>query len=93
LYLNTLQSILDRLIINGFHAPLNCHLKFLTYLFKQNFSQATSLIRLKLCCNIIDFVCSFYYSYWPLSFTQNDIDPLISFINYDRIHNHLQQVY
>ncbi|CAF4824572.1 unnamed protein product, partial [Rotaria sp. Silwood2] len=59
LYLNTLLSILDRLISNGFHGPLNCHLTFLTYLFKQNFSQATSSIRLKLCRNIIDFVWSF----------------------------------
>ncbi|CAF1073577.1 unnamed protein product [Rotaria sp. Silwood1] len=87
LYLNTLLSILDRLISNGFHGPLNCHLKFLTYLFKQNFSQATSSIRLKLCRNIIDFVWSFCYSYSPLSFTQTDIHPLICFLNYDRIHH------
>ncbi|CAF4695546.1 unnamed protein product, partial [Rotaria sp. Silwood2] len=87
LYLNTLLSILDRLISNGFHGPLNCHLTFLTYLFKQNFSQATSSIRLKLCRNIIDFVWSFCYSYSPLSFTQTDIHPLICFLNYDRIHH------
>jgi len=59
----------------------------LTYLFKQNFSQATSSIRLKVCRNIIDFVWSFCYSYSPLSFTQNDIHPLICFLNYDRIHH------
>ncbi|CAF4214023.1 unnamed protein product, partial [Rotaria magnacalcarata] len=86
LYLDTLLSILDRLIINGFHGPLNCHLKFLNYLLKQNFSQATSFIRLKLCRNIIDLVWSFCYSYSPLSFTQTDIHPLICFLNYDRIH-------
>ncbi|CAF4600030.1 unnamed protein product [Rotaria sp. Silwood2] len=27
-YLNRLLSILDRLISNGFHGPLNCHFKF-----------------------------------------------------------------
>ncbi|CAF4939629.1 unnamed protein product, partial [Rotaria sp. Silwood1] len=71
------------------------NLTFIIFIFNYIINKlfTTSLIRLKLCCNIIDFVCSFYYSYWPLSFTQNDIDPLISFINYDRIHNHLQQVY
>ncbi|CAF1555231.1 unnamed protein product, partial [Adineta steineri] len=90
LYLNTLLSLLNRLIINGFHGPFNCHLKFLTYLFKQNFSEATSSIRLTLCRNIIDFVWSFCYSYSPLSFTLTDIHPLICFLNYDRIHYHRQ---
>ncbi|CAF0950075.1 unnamed protein product [Rotaria sordida] len=32
-YLNRLLSILDRLISNGFHGPLNCHFKFKTYRF------------------------------------------------------------
>ena len=85
LYLNTLLSLLDRLVTNGFHGPLNCHLKFLTYLFKQNFSEATSSIRLTLCRHIIDFVWSFCYSYSPLSFTLTDIHPLICFLNYDRV--------
>ena len=87
LYLNTLLSILDRLILNGFHGPLNCHLKFLNYLFKQNFSESTLSIRLNLCRNIIDFVWSFCYSYSPLSFTYTDIHPLLCFLNYDRLHH------
>ncbi|CAF1058543.1 unnamed protein product [Adineta ricciae] len=89
-YLNTLLSLLNRLILDGFHGPLNCHLKFLTYLFKQNFSQATPAIRLTLCRNIIDYVWSFCYSYSPLSFTLTDIHPLICFLNYDRLHHHRQ---
>ena len=87
LYLNTLLALLNRLIVNGFHGPLNCHLKFLTYLFQQNFSEASPSIRLNLCRNIIDFVWSFCYSYSPLSFTLTDIHPLICFLNYDRIHH------
>ena len=87
MYLNTLLSLLNRLIVNGFHGPLNCHLKFLTYLFQQNFSQASASIRLNLCRNIIDFVWSFCYSYSPLSFTLTDIHPLICFLNSDRIHH------
>lgn len=87
LYLNTLLSLLNRLIINGFNGPLNCHLKFVTYLFKQNFSESTLSIRLNLCRNIIDFVWSFCYSYSPLSFTLTDIHPLICFLNYDRLHH------
>ena len=86
-YLNTLLSLLNRVLINGLHGPLNCHLKYLNYLFKLNFTDATPSIRLSLCRNIIDFVWSFCYSYSSLSFTLTDIHPLICFLNHDRVHS------
>ena len=55
-YLNTFLSLMNRLVSDGLQGPLNCHLRFLSYLFDLNYTDATPAIRLRLCRNIVDFV-------------------------------------
>ena len=86
-YLNTFLSLMNRLVSDGLQGPLNCHLRFLSYLFDLNYLDATPAIRLRLCRNIVDFVWSFCYSHSTLSFTLTDIHPLICFLNVDRTHH------